>query len=168
MSHRKHIRLTGYDYTSPNYYFVTVCTDYRREIFTTRVSNKYGELFSNEVVAGPWPANNVKNTNIIEDKVNLIEDKFPAEIDFYCIMHDHLHLIIFLQVRQGRATTLSTIVNAFKGWCTRELGFRVFQPNFYEHIIRSEMSLDRIRRYILNNPLAEYRAIPWKSIDPVI
>ncbi|NJM68592.1 MAG: transposase, partial [Acaryochloris sp. RU_4_1] len=38
-------------------------------------------------------------------------------------------------------------------WC-RQNGFDDFgwQPRFYEHIIRPDGSLDRIRRYIHNNP----------------
>ena len=31
-------------------------------------------------------------------------------------------------------------------------GVPVWQRNYYEHIIRSEVSLDRIRRYIVDNP----------------
>jgi REP element-mobilizing transposase RayT len=31
-------------------------------------------------------------------------------------------------------------------------GIRVWQRNYHEHIIRSQRSLDRIRRYIADNP----------------
>ncbi|MBI4130026.1 hypothetical protein HY468_01780 [Candidatus Roizmanbacteria bacterium] len=133
-----------------------------------RVSEKYGELLRNDVVAGPWPAQNELNTGIVEEKLLLLQTIFPAEIDFYCIMPDHLHFIISLeQARQGRATTsLAWVINAFKGWCTRATGRRIFQPNFYEHIIRDETSLGRIRRYILYNPLVKYQEIPWNKLDP--
>jgi hypothetical protein len=33
---------------------------------------------------------------------------------------------------------------------------RLWQRNYYEHIIRDEVSLDRIRRYIAENPLCWY------------
>lgn len=32
-------------------------------------------------------------------------------------------------------------------------GFTVWQRNYYEHIIRNEPELNRIREYIINNPL---------------
>jgi len=32
-------------------------------------------------------------------------------------------------------------------------GFRVWQRNYYEHIIRSQKSLDAIRQYIEGNPV---------------
>ena len=30
--------------------------------------------------------------------------------------------------------------------------YRVWQRNYYEHVIRNEDSLNRVRQYILNNP----------------
>ena len=165
MSYRKHLRLKEFDYSSSNYYFVTICTKNRERLFIPRISEKYGELFS--VAAGPWPANAKNNTNVIEQKLQLLEEKFLVELDFYCIMFDHIHFILTIEeARQGRAATLSWIINAFKGWCTRELKKPIFQPNFYEHIVRDEKSLDNIRHYILSNPMVEYENIPWKTIDP--
>ena len=63
------------------------------------------------------------------------------------------------------APTLGDIMDWFKTMTTNEyirgvktLGWppfdrRVWQRNYYEHIIRSEAELDRIRAYIANNPL---------------
>ncbi|MBI4129713.1 transposase, partial [Candidatus Roizmanbacteria bacterium] len=120
------------------------------------------------VAAGPWPAQNNINTNIVEEKLLLLQTKFPVTIDFYCFMPDHMHVILALeQARRGRAATnLSWVINALKGWCTRTFHRSIFQPNFYEHIIRDENSLERIRKYILYNPLVEYGDIPWKKLDP--
>ncbi|MCE2438139.1 MAG: hypothetical protein J4F39_01795 [Candidatus Latescibacteria bacterium] len=46
-------------------------------------------------------------------------------------------------------------INALRG----TPGAQVWQRNYYEHVIRSESALDRIRRYIANNPAG------W-SVDP--
>jgi hypothetical protein len=65
-------------------------------------------------------------------------------------------------VNQGainRAPTgLGEIVRSFKALATRRIrqaGVTAFawQRNYYEHIIRDEESLNRIREYIVNNPL---------------
>jgi putative transposase len=58
----------------------------------------------------------------------------------------------------NRAPTLGEIVRSFKALATRRIrqsGVTAFawQRNYYEHIIRDEESLNRIREYIRNNPL---------------
>ena len=63
---RKNLRIKGYDYSQNGYYFVTICTDYRRQMFEPRISSKYtnvvsrpwreNKIITKNVVAGPWPA----------------------------------------------------------------------------------------------------------------
>ncbi len=56
--------------------------------------------------------------------------------------------------------SLPTIIGAFKSAVTHASIFcgmprsPVWQRNYYEHIIRDETSLKRIREYIINNPLS--------------
>jgi hypothetical protein len=56
--------------------------------------------------------------------------------------------------------SLPTIVRSFKSATTRHInilrgtpGAPVWQRNYYEHIIRNEDALHRIRQYIATNPL---------------
>ena len=56
--------------------------------------------------------------------------------------------------------TLGQIVAYYKYQSTKEInrirntpGIPIWQRNYYEHIIRNENDLNRIREYILNNPL---------------
>ena len=63
------------------------------------------------------------------------------------------------------APTVGGVVGAFKSISTVEytrvvkqngwpsFNRRLWQRNYYEHIIRNEESLNRIREYIVNNPL---------------
>lgn len=165
MKYRKHIRLRGYNYEA-GYYFITICTKNRKMFLSPRISKKYRHQFV--VAAGPWPAEAEKLTDLVEHNLLDIENKFNAILDFYCIMPNHIHFILRIkEARQGRAATkLSWIVNAFKGWGTRKIGKSIFQPNYYEHIIRSEKNLEKIRNYILKNPYVEYENIMWNRIDP--
>jgi len=55
--------------------------------------------------------------------------------------------------------SLSTIVRAVKSASTKQInklrnspGQELWQRNYYEHIIRDEKDLNRIRKYIKNNP----------------
>jgi putative transposase len=55
------------------------------------------------------------------------------------------------------ANSVGSIIRSFKGAVTREchlrkLGDFKWQRNYYEHIIRDGRDLDRIRKYILDNP----------------
>jgi len=56
--------------------------------------------------------------------------------------------------------SLSTVIRSFKSAVTKQIneirntpGDPVWQRNYYEHIIRNELELSRIREYIKNNPL---------------
>lgn len=67
------------------------------------------------------------------------------------------------QIEQfGKPTknSIPTIIRLFKSTITKQIniirntpGKPIWQPNYYEHIIRNEKSLYEIRNYILNNPL---------------
>jgi len=49
-------------------------------------------------------------------------------------------------------TTNGYICNAKQnGW--KPFNSRLWQRNYYEHIIRNEIELNQIREYIINNPL---------------
>jgi REP element-mobilizing transposase RayT len=67
---------------------------------------------------------------------------------------------VSLQTNFGKPikNSLSVIINHYKGAATRftrkstDITFQ-WQRGFYDHIIRNENDLDRIRTYISNNPL---------------
>ena len=186
MKYRKHIRLKGFDYSSGHYYFVTICTKNRQELFAPFVDLRYGHQLPDEIAVGiagdvvaPLCGARQKMTEMVVDKLNQIPKYYPAEIDFYVIMPDHLHMII--DIRESGKVSLALIVKAFKSWVTvgakeaaqsaaatekPKPSVSIWQPNYYEHIIRSEGSLERIRNYVLHNPWIEYDEINWKIIDP--
>lgn len=56
--------------------------------------------------------------------------------------------------------TLGQVVGYFKYQTTKRInetrrtaGLRIWQRNYYEHIIRDEVSLQQIREYVMSNPL---------------
>ncbi|WP_017301718.1 transposase [Nodosilinea nodulosa] len=68
------------------------------------------------------------------------------------------------QPLQRRAQSISSFVAGFKAAATKRInlyrnapGTPVWQRNYYEHIIRSEASLERIQHYIQNNPATWYQ-----------
>lgn len=176
MQFRKHLRLKEFDYSSENYYFVTICTGYRVKLFESRTS---WSNFEKEVVrttSSPITTNTDIVEKILLDLPNYYNNLI---IDFYVIMPDHLHVILGFEgiitsktkPTSSRHYSLGDIVGIFKQVATKQLHKHIgvigsiFQPNFYEHVIRNEKSLEKIRQYILNNPIAEHHNIPWNVLD---
>lgn len=144
LKYRKHIRLPDFDYSSNGAYFVTVCSDFR----------------------SPFLSGNI--LRIVERDLKALEARFSGVfVDYYVVMKDHLH-VVFLFCDASIA--LSRVIQAFKSLTTikaKRIGFsgkRLWQPNYYEHIIRSEKSLEKIRKYIEANPYAV--EIDWEEVDP--
>jgi putative transposase len=78
-----------------------------------------------------------------------------CEVFSYCLMPDHLHFLIspriegisvlkFTDRYKGKTTNRGWSA----GWCGK-----LWQPRYYDHIIRREEDLYKISQYILNNPV---------------
>ncbi len=94
------------------------------------------------------------------------------EIDFYVIVPDHVHIIFYFSDdvhKKGaigsRSYKLSDIVSALKATATRDCGQKLWQPNYYEHIIRNEVALAVIRNYILKHIYIKPEEINWKKLE---
>jgi putative transposase len=126
---RKNIRLKHYDYSTDGYYFVTICAHRRKPIID-------------------------KNDKIIKDVLCDLSQRFTGiSIDYYVLMPSHLHIIFVLEEAK---VPLWEMVRTFKALVSRKIGVKNFwQRGYYEHVIRNEKALFRIREYIQNNPLAE-------------
>ncbi|MBI4743745.1 MAG: transposase [Actinobacteria bacterium] len=89
---------------------------------------------------------------VIEKAIERIVQVNGVEIDYWTAMPNHLHLILTLS---DCDISLGEIVRRFKAIVSKEAGLKVWQPNYYEHVIRNDQALMRIRQYIQNNPLEE-------------
>ena len=131
---RKNPRLKGYDYTSYNYYFVTLCAHNKQCLFGT-----VGQLSAVGKLA--------------EEFMRSIPEHFPGVVvDKYVVMPNHIHGILILS-----EVDLSVVVGQYKATVTkyaRELfpGISVWQTSFYDHIIRNQADYERIWTYIEGNP----------------
>lgn len=146
-------RLRHWDYSTPGGYFVTICT-HLREPFFGEIDN--GEMCltpTGEIVKEEW-----------ERSVSL---RKSVDLDEYVIMPNHFHGIIILKQAVGtgvqrseetKSLSLGTIIGQFKSACTRRIRANLdkdfaWQSRFYDHVIRDEIDLQRIRQYIRENPL---------------
>ena len=146
---RKPIRIENYDYSTPGAYFITVCTANREKIFW---SDRRGELCSPANVPlsdiGMIVNNEIQKLNTVYDSVR---------VDKYCIMPDHIHMILIIDSDEnGRtqfAPTISRVIKQFKGSITKQVGRSIWQKSFYDHGIRNQQDYNEICQYIENNPL---------------
>ena len=109
--------------------------------------------------------------NIVEEEwLRTPRVRSYVDLDDYCVMHDHLHGILIINREaeypedlalkdHWQSGCLGAIISRFKEQCTkriRQSGCLNFswQRGFYDHIIRNEKDLERIRGYMQQNPEA--------------
>jgi putative transposase len=159
--HRKSIRLKGYDYTQPGWYFITICTQNREWLL--------GEITGGEMVLNTFGG-------IVRDEwLNTEKIRDNVELDAFVVMPNHFHGIIHIagaygetpllqnpqqQTFKSPSHSIGAIIRGFKSAVTKQInqmrnksGLRVWQRNYWEHVVRNENDLNRIREYIRNNPL---------------
>jgi REP element-mobilizing transposase RayT len=156
MQYRKSNRLKNWDYSENGFYFITICIKERRCLF--------GDLMDGEMILSEYGRIAKKCWEDIPGHYEKVE------LDVFVIMPNHIHGIVSI-VRTGRHacplrnrsatqySILSNVIGSYKSAVTRQinrsnkdLGFE-WQRSFHDHIVRTDYSLDKICRYIINNPL---------------
>jgi REP element-mobilizing transposase RayT len=156
--------LQNYDYAAPGAYFITICVQYRLHLF--------GNVHGGEMILNAAG-------KMIENEWKQLPQRFVhVQLDDFIIMPDHFHAVVWLtptaesqSVRSAsrRGTTASNalgdIVGAFKSITTHRyirgvranqwtaFHGRLWQNDYWEHIIRNQNDLDNVRAYIQTNPL---------------
>ena len=144
---RKLQRLSGYDYSQNGVYFVTICTESRKQMFGDISTNMPPIMELN-------PLGLILQNAIIEIPSHQNEVRILAHV----IMPNHIHLL--LEIDQADTSTssidLSRIVKGLKAYVSRtatEHGFegKVWQNSFHDHVIRHEVDLETHHKYIITN-----------------
>lgn len=145
---RKSQRLKSFDYATEKYYFVTICTKDKQNLFCN-IKNINDILKMEYSYIGEITLIHLRN----------IEKHFEGvKIDKYVIMPNHIHIIVVIgcngtSERSRPFTTLSTVIGLFKSGVSREVGYKIWQKSFHDHIIRNKNDYLKIWEYIDNNPL---------------
>lgn len=158
---RKSLRLKNYDYSSNGYYSITICSKNRKNLFGKYCfdgTTHYIELsVLGQIIGTQWLKIPDENDNV--------------DIDAFVIMPNHIHGILKIYnteaLRQltgaSPVTTVSRVVGAFKSKTSvayldhikqnnLNVSGMIWQRSFYDHVIRDEESLHKIREYIVFNP----------------
>lgn len=149
-------RLRNWDYSSDGTYFITIMTKNR-------------QCFWGEINSGKMILNDLGT--IIQRNWDEIPHHFPfIKLDEMIVMPNHIHGILMIETpnlgvsaiknannqKQWKPGTIGVVINQFKRICTinsrkinPEFGW---QSRFHDHIIRNDNDLNRIRKYIKDNP----------------
>jgi REP element-mobilizing transposase RayT len=138
-------RLSGYDYASPGWYFITMCVQDGLEVFGEVRNGIMGLNEFGSIVAKCW--------------YDLPEHYPHCVLDAFVIMPNHVHAIIGIRdVGSVAKHGVSEFIRAWKAFSSRgineldrSLEFR-WQRSFYDRIIHDELGLENVRAYIGNNP----------------
>jgi len=128
---RKKIRLPSSRYSGKQIYFVTLCCEDRRPVFT-------------DESLGHWLV-----TELLKSAA---EQGFA--IHAYCVMPDHVHLLV-----EGLIETCDLVgfISSFKQqtafYYKKKIGRRLWQSSYYDHILRKAVATDAVAWYIWSNPV---------------
>ncbi len=149
---RRNPRIKGYNYSQDGYYFLTICSTHREEIFSTIAEGKVALTEIGKIIDREW-----RRSSDIRKEI---------ELDSFVIMPNHVHAIVHILETSGRfhskgleKKSLSSLITGFKSSVTkivRTQGLIIVSPwhrGYYEHIIRDVAELYRIREYIASNPI---------------
>jgi REP element-mobilizing transposase RayT len=151
--HRRSIRLKGWDYRSPAYYFVTICSHERQNLFE---NPEFRDIAAYALEQAP-----------IQPHAQHVA------LDEWVVMPNHVHVIFVFRdfpaqadledsaehFRHALAGSLGVVVGQYKSAVTSRInnlrqskGARVWQRGYYERIIRNEREWRATQRYIIENP----------------
>ncbi len=166
-------RLKSFDYGQPGAYFIT--------INSFNKNNYFGKLSNNLVSLNKFGC-------IASESWNEIPNHFKnIQLDEFIIMPNHLHGIIWIIPSGDTACCVSTdnqkevfekfgkpvknsiptIIRSYKSSVTKLIhqyypGIRIWQSNYYEHVIRNNDDLEKTREYIHFN--AYDRVVPQNKM----
>jgi len=140
----KRPRVKAFLYRGQFAYFITVCTSLKKRLFVS------GESFK-----------------LVFEHLKLTSNEEGFGVYAYCFMPDHFHLLL---VAEDKTADLNKFIKIFKQksafYYKKEFGEKLWQPSFYDHVLRKRESLNKIAEYILYNPVRkklvnDYKEYPY-------
>ncbi|MCB0501434.1 MAG: hypothetical protein KDD32_02030 [Bacteroidetes bacterium] len=174
--HRRSIRLKGYDYAQEGLYFITLCIQNRKHIFgkienENLILNPIGQIAYNE-----WLNTTQIRNNIALHESIVMPNHFHAILEILSKKGKEEDIEKFKSpsqtigsiIRGYKIATIKKIKDYIQNYnisstgelqfaptieIIKKLDYKIWQRNYYEHIIRNELSYKRISQYIINNPI---------------
>lgn len=167
-----------WDYSAPGSYFITICIQDREEILGKITNNKmqltgYGEIVQNEfikmgdynerAVLDEWvimpnhvhciiTLHGTETETVVEKihvkKIHEFSLPSPAENDIKQYRRLRRNMVIPKLTGKFQMQT-SKHINILRN----TIGQKTWQANYHDHVIRNDQEYERIKHYIINNPV---------------
>ena len=149
---RKDRRLKNYNYNGYGPYFITICTYNRQKLFG-KIQDDEFIYYSKEL------------ENLFKNTYSKIENEFTGvKFNVECTMPDHVHFIITNDT-DGKVH-LNDVIKKYKVLISKGYNDlvrqnklqaykeKLWQRNYYDHIIRNDKQMEDCYNYVENNPRA--------------
>ena len=136
LKNRKPNRWRGFDYNRSGAYFITICTENRRQILSTIVGG--------DVLDAPQ-AQTLPCGRIADKYLNQLSEFYNSvKVDKYVIMPNHIHFILLVNNDGASGTspptrqhaTVSRFVSTFKRFCNKDIGENIWQRNTFTYSVK--------------------------------
>ena len=169
LHNRQSIRLHGYDYSNAGMYFITLCVQERLFLFGDIINGRM-EL-AGQMILQAWEGIPHAYAGILTDRFVVMPNHVHGII---ALLAGHLgpgpvpaeerqrmlamdppvqQVPLHEAVKRFKTYTATLYGQGVRGERWRPYAGKLWQRNYYEHIVRSAKSLGEIRYYIINNPL---------------
>ncbi|MEI8272597.1 MAG: transposase [Paludibacter sp.] len=145
---RKCNRKKGFDYSSEQIYFVTICTNDK--------THDFGLVEKDCMILNG-------NGRIAEEQIHWLEAQYPyLEIHNAVVMPNHVHILFQIDIRKEHQSlkikSVSELMGAYKTTVSKMIhlnGHDTFrwQWSFHDHIVRDANGYENIYHYISDNPV---------------
>ncbi len=173
--HRRSIRLKGYDYSQQGAYFITICTKDRHCYFgdiadSKMVLNDAGTMINRWVKELPnkFPDIDCDVFQVMPNHFHaiVINHGHPVGADPRVgpngipnkpisnpqILDEHKGSPLYRVIQWFKTMTTNEYIRGVRNAGWPEFYGKLWQRNYWEHIIRDQRSFDHITQYIINNP----------------
>jgi REP element-mobilizing transposase RayT len=109
------------------------------------------------------PFTDERLAQVVIDALTWLRAERDVRLYAYCLMPDHLHVLLQLG---GSGRPLGAAIGAVKRFSTKaswDMGYsgQLWQDRFYDHVMRTSEDGKRMARYILENPVR--RGLVWEA-----
>ncbi len=167
--HRRFLRLKGYDYSQAGFYFITICAKNRMCLFGEIENGEMAINNAGHMLHKWWNELNHKYRNIeLHEQIvmpnhfhGIIQIKSTVGADLCVCPHDtrqkiegeHTGSPLHAMIQWYKTMTTNEYIRGVKNNNWQPFNKKIWQRNYYEHIIRDEKSYHQISEYIQTNPL---------------